>query len=79
VAGELLTEPREGLVLGADEYDAATGADALVLATEWNQFRSLDLERLRDTLNEPIVVDLRNVYDPEGMRAQGFRYTCVGR
>jgi UDPglucose 6-dehydrogenase len=67
------------VVCGRDEYDAAEGADALVLATEWNQFRSLDLDRLKGLMREPIVVDLRNVYEPEAMRAQGFRYTGVGR
>ncbi len=63
----------------ADEYEAAAGADCLVVLTEWNQFRSLDLERLKQTLREPRVVDLRNIYDPEKMRAMGFAYDCVGR
>lgn len=74
-----VTEDRKGLTLGADEYEAAERADALVLATEWNQFRSLDLDRLRETLRHPVVVDLRNVYEPETMRSKGFRYFCVGR
>jgi len=63
----------------ADEYDAATGADCLVILTEWNQFRSLDLERLKATVRRPLVVDLRNVYEPEKMREAGFEYECVGR
>jgi UDPglucose 6-dehydrogenase len=63
----------------ADEYEAAAGADCLVVLTEWNQFRSLDLERLKQTLREPRVVDLRNIYDPDKMRALGFAYDCVGR
>ena len=62
-----------------DSYDAASGADALVIATEWNQFRSLHMERIRDLLNAPVVVDLRNVYDPKRMREQGFSYFSVGR
>ena len=62
-----------------DPYDAATGADALVFMTEWNQFRMLDLERIKSALNAPVVVDLRNVYEPERMREAGFRYVCVGR
>ncbi len=62
-----------------DAYDAATGADCLVILTEWNQFRSLDLERLRSLLRRPLVVDLRNVYEPERMREAGFEYECVGR
>jgi UDPglucose 6-dehydrogenase len=76
---KLVTEGRQGVTLTTDEYEATQGADALVLATEWNQFRSLDLDRLRDGLNRPIVVDLRNVYDPETMRSKGFQYSCVGR
>jgi UDPglucose 6-dehydrogenase len=62
-----------------DAYEAANGADALVIVTEWNQFRNLDVERVKRCLRRPVVVDLRNVYDPERMRAQGFEYTCVGR
>jgi UDPglucose 6-dehydrogenase len=68
-----------GVTYCADEYDAATGADCLVILTEWNQFRSLDLERLRKTVARPLVVDLRNVYEPEKMREAGFEYECVGR
>ena len=51
----------------------------MVLVTEWNQFRMLDLERVKRLLREPVVVDLRNVYEPEPMRAAGFRYVSVGR
>jgi UDPglucose 6-dehydrogenase len=63
----------------ADAYDAAKGGDALVIATEWNEFRNLDWERMRAALRAPVVVDLRNVYDPHHMREIGFRYTGVGR
>jgi UDPglucose 6-dehydrogenase len=62
-----------------DAYDAATGADGVVLATEWNQFRNLDLGRLKAALKQPVFVDLRNVYEPQRMRELGFRYTGVGR
>jgi len=62
-----------------DAYAACAGSDALVLATEWNQFRALDLERVRSLLQQPIMIDLRNVYEPETMRRMGFRYTAVGR
>jgi UDPglucose 6-dehydrogenase len=62
-----------------DSYDVAEGADALILVTEWNQFRSLHMDRIRESLRQPIVVDLRNVYDPGRMRDQGFRYFSVGR
>ncbi len=61
------------------EYEAAEGADVLVIATEWNQFRNLDLARLEGLLRQPLLVDLRNVYEPEDMAARGFRYVAVGR
>jgi UDPglucose 6-dehydrogenase len=64
---------------GKDAYDVAKGADALVLATEWNQFRRLDLQRIKELLKSPIFIDLRNVYDPEQMRRLGFHYCGVGR
>lgn len=64
---------------GKDAYDVASGADALVLATEWNQFRRLDLLRIKALLKEPIFIDLRNVYDPTHMKRLGFRYCGVGR
>ncbi len=70
---------RDGVTYCEDEYDAAAGADALVVATEWNQFRGLDVDRLKARLKAPVVVDLRNVYEPALMKAKGFRYTCVGR
>jgi UDPglucose 6-dehydrogenase len=60
-------------------YDCADGSDALVIATEWEQFRALDFERLRDLMACPVVVDLRNIYRPEDLRRLGFAYACVGR
>jgi UDPglucose 6-dehydrogenase len=60
-------------------YEAASGADALVILTEWNAFRALDLGRLKLLMNAPVVVDLRNVYDPAQMKAAGFAYTGIGR
>jgi UDPglucose 6-dehydrogenase len=69
----------EGVTCCSDEYDAASGADALVLATEWNQFRGLDLDRLMRQLRRPVMVDLRNIYEPETIRSKGFEYTGVGR
>ena len=62
-----------------DAYAAADGADAMVVLTEWNQFRGLDLERVRGLLARPIVVDLRNIYEPADMVALGFSYTSIGR
>ena len=63
----------------SDAYHAAEGADALVLVTEWNQFRNLDLERIKGSLRSPTFIDLRNVYDPDRMAALGFHYIAVGR
>jgi len=62
-----------------DAYATCAGSDALVLMTEWNQFRALDLERVRSLLQKPIMIDLRNVYEPETMRRLGFHYAAVGR
>ena len=59
--------------------EAATGADCLVILTEWTQFRSLSGKRLRPLMRQPVVVDLRNIFNPEEMRANGFIYECVGR
>jgi UDPglucose 6-dehydrogenase len=67
------------LKYGRDAYDVAKGSDALVLATEWNQFRRLDLPRIKDLLKSPIFIDLRNVYDPDQMKRLGFIYSGVGR
>jgi UDPglucose 6-dehydrogenase len=62
-----------------DAYDAARDADAVVLLTEWNEFRNLDLERLRSCLRQPVFIDLRNVYDDQRMSRAGFRYYSVGK
>jgi len=64
---------------GKDPYDVAQGCDALVLATEWNQFRRLDLQQIKGLLKTPIFIDLRNVYDPDQMKRLGFNYCGVGR
>jgi UDPglucose 6-dehydrogenase len=62
-----------------DAYQALEGADALVLVTEWNEFRALDLARVKDLLRSPIIIDLRNVYQPDEMAASGFIYHSIGR
>ncbi len=62
-----------------DALDAAAGADALVLITEWNEFRALSPERLAGAMRGRVVVDLRNVYDPAAMRQAGFDYHGIGR
>ena len=60
-------------------YEAIEGADAIVLVTEWDAFRALDLDRVKRIARAPVLVDLRNVYDPAEMRAAGFTYTSIGR
>lgn len=62
-----------------DEYEAARSSNALVIVTEWNQFRGLDLKRLRSEMKEPNIVDLRNIYEPDLIRSAGFNYISVGR
>jgi len=62
-----------------DPYAVATGADVLVIITEWDQFRALDLDRIKLLMNAPVMVDLRNIYKPDDMRARGFAYTSIGR
>jgi UDPglucose 6-dehydrogenase len=79
VAMDLAKTLTEGVAFCANEYDAAAGSDALVIVTEWNQFRSLDLRRVRVAMREPNIVDLRNVYEPESVRSLGFCYYGMGR
>ena len=67
------------IVFCSDAYDAMQGADAAVILTEWNEFRALDVQQMRTVLKSPVLVDLRNVYRPEDMRAAGFTYVSVGR
>ena len=74
-AGCLLTD----VAFAANAYEAAEGADAVVIVTEWDQFRALDLARLKDVMKRPVLVDLRNVYQPADLRARGFDYSSVGR
>jgi UDPglucose 6-dehydrogenase len=68
-----------GIVYCQDVFEASEGADAVVLLTEWNVYRGLDLDRIRSTMNGNVFCDLRNVYEPGAMRAAGFEYFCVGR
>src|SRR5438045_9724718 len=63
----------------ADPYEAMDGADALILVTEWNAFRALDLTRVKRLLRRPLVIDLRNIYKPEEMAAIGLAYHSIGR
>ncbi len=68
-----------GVEFGDSAYDIVEAADALVVVTEWNQFRALDLARLKAGMRAPVIVDLRNIYKPADMAAAGFRYSSVGR
>jgi len=68
-----------GVEFKDDPYDVAAGADVLVIITEWDQFRALDLDRIKLLMNRPVMVDLRNIYKPDDMRSRGFAYTSVGR
>jgi UDPglucose 6-dehydrogenase len=68
-----------GVTFGLGAYDAMKGADALVLVTEWNEFRALDLARVKSLLRSPTVIDLRNIYKPADMAAAGFYYFSIGR
>jgi UDPglucose 6-dehydrogenase len=74
-AGRLLP----GVAFKDGPYEALRGADAAVIVTEWDQFRALDLDRVKAALRSPVLVDLRNVYRPEDLRARGFRYSSIGR
>jgi UDPglucose 6-dehydrogenase len=67
------------VTLCQDAYEAAKGADALIIVTEWNEFKHLSLPRLKQVMRQPIVVDGRNIYDPQQMEALGFTYRGVGR
>ena len=74
-AGRVIPE----MVLCKDAYEALTGADAMAIVTEWNEFRMLDLGRAKDVMNESRMVDLRNIYDPKRIKEAGFLYSSVGR
>src|SRR5262249_25392250 len=68
-----------GVTYCDNAYACAEGADALVIVTEWEPFRALDLDRLKRTMAQPVVVDLRNIYRPDDMTKRGFTYVGVGR
>ncbi len=69
----------DGVQFRDGPYEAVTGADVVVILTEWDQFRALDIDRIKGLMRQPVMVDLRNVYRPEEMRTRGFRYASVGR
>jgi UDPglucose 6-dehydrogenase len=67
------------LQMAKDAYELAQGLDALIVLTPWNEFKNLDMERIKAAMQQPILIDGRNMYDPDGMRAMGFTYRGVGR
>ncbi len=79
VAMELASRVLKDVKMCEDAYEAAAGCDALVLATEWNEFKNLDFRKLKNSMNTPVLVDGRNMYDPDIMRRHGFIYRGVGR
>lgn len=79
VAMEEAQKVLTGIAYCKDAYEAIADCDALVIMTEWNEFRQLDLGRVKQILKVPVVIDARNIYDPERMQRLGFRYECVGR
>jgi len=68
-----------GVEFCGDPYDTLTDADVLAIITEWNAYRALDMPRVKALLRAPVMVDMRNIYDPETMRDQGFTYVSIGR
>ena len=69
----------EGVIWCKSAYEAMEEASAMVIITEWNEFRQLDFERAKKLMKSPILVDLRNIYNPSDMLNAGFKYTCLGR
>ncbi len=76
---EMASTMMPDVTMTGSAYEAADGADAVVIVTEWDAFRALDLARLKTITKAPVLVDLRNVYDPQTVRAAGFTYVSVGR
>jgi UDPglucose 6-dehydrogenase len=68
-----------GVTFTANPYECVTGTDCVVIVTEWDQFRALDLDRVKASVTAPVLVDLRNIYRPAEMAAKGFQYTSIGR
>jgi UDPglucose 6-dehydrogenase len=69
----------KGVCFCKDAYSAAEGSDCLIIVTEWNQFKELDLARIKRSMKQPVIVDGRNIYNPDEMRKAGFTYACIGR
>jgi len=69
----------DGIEFCKDPYEASKGADALLILTEWNEFREMDLKKIKSLLKNPLIIDGRNIYDLETMEKEGFRYISIGR
>jgi UDPglucose 6-dehydrogenase len=69
----------DGVVWCGNAYETVAGADALAVLTEWNEFRALNLSRLKSLMRAPVICDFRNIYNPSQMAAAGFRYSSIGR
>ena len=67
------------LIYCSDEYEVAQGSDALVILTEWNQFRNLDLNKIKQLLKKPVLFDFKNLYEPDKVKSLGFSYKGIGR
>jgi UDPglucose 6-dehydrogenase len=78
-AKEYFKEYSDKILWCKDSYEASKGSDALVILTEWNEFRALDLKRLKKLLNRPVIIDLRNIYNPLEIKSLGFEYFSLGR
>ncbi len=70
---------KDKIIFSDDNYAALEGADALVLVTEWNEFRNVDMQKIRSLLRKPLIFDGRNIYDPKTMKEAGFTYFGIGR
>ncbi len=79
VAMEQAARAMPDVTFAANAYDLAEGCDALVVVTDWNEFKQLDMLRLKSSMAQPILVDARNIYDPQRMREMGFTYAAFGR
>lgn len=78
-AKEYFKEYSDKILWCKDSYEASKGSDALVILTEWNEFRALDLKRLKKLMNKPLIIDLRNIYNPVELKSLGFEYFSLGR
>jgi UDPglucose 6-dehydrogenase len=69
----------KGVRFCKDPYEAVKGADCALIVTEWNEFKELDLKKIKKLMCQPVIVDGRNIYEPKKMKELGFKYNCIGR